>query len=54
MRAARISSLQEEFAAICQHVEEMKAFTYDDFVWGRLVVITRQFGVKGLPLCSPL
>jgi histone-lysine N-methyltransferase SETD3 len=45
MRAARIESLQEEYDGICQAVPEFRRFTHDEFVWARLVVITRQFGV---------
>lgn len=45
MRAARIQSLREEYDNICRYVPEFASFTHDEFVWARLVVITRQFGV---------
>ncbi len=46
MRQARIDSLKSEYEGICKGVPEFAQFTYDEFVWARLVVITRQFGIK--------
>ena len=42
----RIESLKAEYDNICAHVPAlMKDFTHADFVWARLAVITRIFGL---------
>jgi len=41
----RNESLTAEYQAICQAVPEFQKYTYEEFVWGRLVVITRIFGL---------
>ncbi|ETO27333.1 SET domain containing protein [Reticulomyxa filosa] len=41
----RIASLRDEYNDICAHVPEFKRIRHEDFVWGRLVVITRIFGL---------
>jgi len=41
----RHDSLQTEFQNLCKHVPEYNRWTYKDFVWARLVVITRIFGL---------
>ncbi|ETO26066.1 SET domain containing protein [Reticulomyxa filosa] len=38
-------SLRAEYDNICAHVPEFRRIPYKDFVWGRLVVITRIFGL---------
>jgi tetratricopeptide (TPR) repeat protein len=43
--ADRIESLKAEYESICENVPEMKQFTHEEFVWARLVVITRIFGL---------
>lgn len=40
----RIESLTKEYNGLCEHIPEFKKFTYEEFVWARLVVITRIFG----------
>jgi len=42
---ARVESLQKEYDNICEHVPEFSRFTHKQFVWARLVVITRIFGM---------
>merc|ERR1719250_261191 len=41
----RIESLQAEYDNICENVPQFKRFPHKDFVWARLVVITRIFGM---------
>jgi len=41
----RHNSLQSEYDALVQNVPMYADFPYDDFVWARLVVITRIFGM---------
>jgi protein-histidine N-methyltransferase len=45
----RRMSLKQEYEAICKSVPEFSDFTEWEFIWGRLVVITRIFGlvIKG-------
>lgn len=46
----RRSQLKNDYAVLCMHYPEFSSrFTLDDFIWGRLVTITRIFGfsVKG-------
>eukprot|EP00479_Gromia_sphaerica_P013995 TRINITY_DN809_c0_g1_i3.p1 TRINITY_DN809_c0_g1~~TRINITY_DN809_c0_g1_i3.p1 ORF type:complete len:201 (+),score=47.69 TRINITY_DN809_c0_g1_i3:983-1585(+) len=47
--ADRIDSLKTEYDNLCRHVHEFRRFTHEEFVWARLVVITRIFGlvIKG-------
>jgi len=45
MRAGRIEDLKREYDGIVEAVPDFKQFTHDEFVWARLVVITRQFGI---------
>lgn len=42
---ARIESLQAEYDNLCEHVPQFARFTHKEFVWARLVVITRIFGL---------
>jgi len=42
--ADRVDSLTREYNNLCEAVPEFKKFTYDEFVWARMVVITRIFG----------
>lgn len=42
---ARIESLQAEYNNLCEHVPQFARFPHKDFVWARLVVITRIFGL---------
>eukprot|EP01083_Nonionella_stella_P141743 437319_1 len=41
----RIRSLYAEYENICEYVPDFKCYTYEEFVWARLVVITRIFGL---------
>lgn len=41
----RVDSLQLEYDNICEHVPQFRRFSHKDFVWARLVVITRIFGM---------
>lgn len=41
----RIDSLKREYDAIRQMVPEFQVYAFDEFVWARLVVITRIFGL---------
>ena len=41
----RIDSLKTEYDNLCAAVEEFRQFTHEQFVWARLVVITRIFGL---------
>jgi len=41
----RIDSLRMEYDNIKKHVPEFGRFSHDEFVWARLVVITRIFGL---------
>jgi len=41
----RVESLQEEYDNICDNVPQFTRFTHKAFVWARLVVITRIFGM---------
>jgi len=41
----RHDSLRMEYENLCEHVSQMSQWTYNDFVWARLVVITRIFGL---------
>jgi len=41
----RVDSLQAEYDNICENVPQFKRFPHKDFVWARLVVITRIFGM---------
>jgi histone-lysine N-methyltransferase SETD3 len=43
--ADRIDSLRREYENIRRHVPEFGRYTLDEFVWARLVVITRIFGL---------
>lgn len=43
--AERKLSLRAEYDNICKHVPGFAEFHFDDFVWARLVVITRIFGL---------
>jgi tetratricopeptide (TPR) repeat protein len=43
--ADRIESLRAEYDNICAHVPDMRQFTHAEFVWARLAVITRIFGL---------
>lgn len=42
--AERIESLTTEYNNLCSRFPDFKKFTYDEFVWARMVVITRIFG----------
>jgi len=42
---ARIESLQAEYNNLCEHVPQFARFSHKQFVWARLVVITRIFGL---------
>jgi len=46
----RLESLRAEYNNICQHVPDMRQFTHEEFVWARMAVITRIFGlmIKGV------
>lgn len=39
--ATRKRELRREYDEIVNHVEDFKRFTYEDFVWARVVIITR-------------
>jgi len=41
----RVDSLQAEYDNICEYVPQFRRFSHKDFVWARLVVITRIFGM---------
>ena len=41
----RQEELKDEFENICRHVPEFRQFGLEEFVWARLVVITRIFGL---------
>lgn len=41
----RIDSLRREYENICRSVPEFTRYTHWEFVWARLVVITRIFGL---------
>lgn len=41
----RIESLRMEYDALCENIPEYTQWSHDDFVWARLVVITRIFGL---------
>ena len=41
----RIDSLRTEYDNLCAAVADFRHFTHDEFVWARLVVITRIFGL---------
>eukprot|EP00475_Leptophrys_vorax_P008212 TRINITY_DN1528_c0_g1_i4.p2 TRINITY_DN1528_c0_g1~~TRINITY_DN1528_c0_g1_i4.p2 ORF type:complete len:510 (+),score=157.82 TRINITY_DN1528_c0_g1_i4:2578-4107(+) len=45
----RIESLKTEYGNLCDKFPDFKQFTYEEFVWARMVVITRIFGfyIKG-------
>lgn len=45
----RKETLDREFRNICRHIPAFAEYTYEGFVWARLVVITRIFGfyIKG-------
>lgn len=43
--ADRIDSLRLEYDNICRHVPGFKRFPFRSFIWARLVVITRIFGL---------
>ena len=45
----RQEELKEEYDNICRHVPDFRQYKLEEFVWARLVVITRIFGlvVKG-------
>ncbi|GAB5363763.1 hypothetical protein AAMO2058_000911000 [Amorphochlora amoebiformis] len=42
---SRRQHLKEEYEMIAAKVPEFRKFSHDDFVWARLVVITRVFGI---------
>jgi len=46
MAANRIESLRMEFEGICRAVPEFSKYHHLEFVWARLAVITRIFGLK--------
>jgi len=41
----RVDTLQSEYDNICENVPQFTRFTHQQFVWARLVVITRIFGM---------
>jgi len=41
----RHTSITNEYNNLCKHVPSINEWSYDDFVWARLVVITRIFGL---------
>ena len=41
----RLESLRLEYESICNSVPEFNRFSLEDFIWARLVVITRIFGL---------
>eukprot|EP00494_Astrolonche_serrata_P031845 UN32114 len=41
----RIESLKIEYNNLCLYVPEFRQFSHEQFVWARLVVITRIFGL---------
>ncbi len=43
--AERKDSLRAEYDNICRYVPSFSQYDYNEFVWARLVVITRIFGL---------
>lgn len=44
--ADRLESLRREYENIRRHIPEFEKYTLREFIWARLVVITRIFGLK--------